>query len=156
MDISFLADRPEFINTLAPWVYEYWRPLLPQDTLAARIAKFQTHLNHQTLPIAWVAHDRSQVFGTAALRADDLPSHKNLSPWLGGVFVAPQFRRRGIGSALCSMVEQQAKHLHGVTTLYLFTLDKQHWYSSLGWSLFEPCRWCGQAGDILFKKLRAD
>lgn len=153
MNISFLADHPEFIETLAPWVAEHWRPILSQETAESRTAKFRTHLNHDTLPIAWVAHSGGQVFGTAALRVHDLPGHENITPWLGGVYVAPEFRNRGIGAALCSTVEQQAKALYGISTLYLFTLDRQAWYSNLGWGMFQPVTWCGRAGDVMFKEL---
>ena len=142
MNISFLADYPEFIETLALLVAEHWRPILTQETMASRAAKFRTHLNYDTLPIAWVAHSGAQVFGTASLRVHDLPDRDNLTPWLGGV-----------GAALCSAVEQQAKELLGISMLYLFTLDKQVWYGKLGWSMFEPCTWCGRAGDIMVKEL---
>jgi N-acetylglutamate synthase-like GNAT family acetyltransferase len=152
MKISFLADHPEFIETLAPLVAEHWRPILTQETMASRAAKFRAHLNYSTLPIAWVAHSGSQVFGTAALRVHDLPDRDNLTPWLGGVYVVPEFRNRGVGTALCSAVEEKAKEL-GISTLYLFTLDKQVWYGNLGWSMFEPCTWCGRAGDIMSKEL---
>ena len=103
--------------------------------------------------MAWVAHAGAQVFGTAALRVHDLPGHENITPWLGGVYVAPEFRNRGIGTALCATVEQQAKALFDISTLYLFTLDKQAWYENLGWSMFKPCLWCGRAGDIMSKEL---
>jgi N-acetylglutamate synthase-like GNAT family acetyltransferase len=153
MQISHLADHPQFIDTLAPWVWEHWRPLLTQDTLEDRAAKFQTHLNRDILPIAWVAHHGPQVLGTAALRVHDLPGREELTPWLGGVFVAPQYRRRGIGAALCKTVEHHAKEFFGIQTLYLFTLDQQAWYASLGWEMYEPCSWCGRAGDIMVKWL---
>jgi GNAT superfamily N-acetyltransferase len=153
MNISFLADHPEFIETLAPLVAEHWRPILTQETIESRTAKFRTHLNYDTPPIAWVAHSGAQVFGTAALRVHDLPDRDNLTPWLGGVYVIPEFRNRGIGAALCSAVEQKAKEILSISKLYLFTLDKQIWYGNLGWSMFEPCTWCGRAGDIMFKEL---
>jgi len=133
VEISYLADHPEFISALAPWMFEHWRPILAQETLEARTAKFQAHLNRSRLPIAWVAHSESQVFGTAALRVHDLPGREDLTPWLGGVYVAPQFRGRGIGTALCKAAEQKAKSLLETPTLYLFTLDKQEWYRNLGW-----------------------
>jgi GNAT superfamily N-acetyltransferase len=155
VEIDYLADCPEFIETLAPLVAEHWRPILVQDTVESRAAKLRDHLSHNNLPIAWVAHSGLQVFGTAALRVHDLPGHEHLTPWLGGVFVIPQFRHQGIGAALCSAVEKQAKNLHAVSTLYLFTLDKQAWYKNLGWSILEPCTWCGRPGDIMFKELYA-
>jgi hypothetical protein len=92
--ISYLADHPEFIETLAPWVYEHWRPILTEETLDSRVARLQSHLNRNELPIALVAHSGSNVYGMAALRVHDLPGREDLSPWLGGVFVAQSFRCR--------------------------------------------------------------
>mgnify|MGYP000966310126 CR=1 FL=1 len=154
MNISLLADHPEFIETLAPWVAKHWRPILTHTTAESCAAKFQTHLNSTMLPIAWVAHQGTKVCGTASLRVHDLPGREDLTPWLGGIYVASEFRNRGIGGALCAVAEQQAKSLFGVTTLYLFTLDRQDWYGKLGWRTFEPCTWCGRAGDIMLKELR--
>ncbi len=153
MKISLLADHPSFIQTLAPWLVEHWRLILPHDTIATRSEKFRTHMNYTSLPIAWVAHDGNNVFGTAALRVHDLPGHEHLTPWLGGVFVAPAYRQQGIGAALCAHVEQVAKNQLVISTLYLFTLDKQEWYGKLGWIRHEPCTWCGLAGDVMVKKI---
>lgn len=155
MEISYLADHPEFITTFAPWVFEHWRPILAQETLEAHTAKFQAHLNRSRLPIAWVAHSESRVFGTAALRVHDLPGREDLTPWLGEVYVAPQFRGRGIGTALCKAAEQKAESLLETPTHCLFTLDKQEWYRNLGWGMFEPCTWCNRQGDIMFQKIHA-
>ena len=151
MKISYLADHPEFIETLAPWVFEHWRPILTEETLDSRIARLQSHLNRNELPIALVAHSESDVYGTAALRFHDLPGREDLSPWLGGVFVAQPFRRRGIGAALCTAIEDMTIEQFNLNTLYLFTLDKQAWYQDRGWSFFEPCAWLGRAGDIMVK-----
>jgi len=67
--------------------------------------------------------------------------------------VAPPFRRQGTGAALCKTVEHHAKTLFNIETLYLFTLDQQRWYESLGWELLESCNWCGQSGDIMVKRV---
>ena len=150
--IGYLADHPEFIDTLAAWLLEQWRPILVHDTLASRVDKLRAHLNRETLPIAWVAHDGAQVLGTCALRRHDLPGREDLTPWLGGAFVASSFRHRGIGLALCETVEVAAAAL-GWDTLYLFTLDAQAWYRHHGWSALSPCTWCGRAGDIMVKRL---
>jgi N-acetylglutamate synthase-like GNAT family acetyltransferase len=94
------------------------------------------------------------VFGTAALRVQDFEGRENLTPWLGGLLVTAQFRRRGIGSALCRVVEEKARAL-GVQTLYLFTLDKQAWFAATGWIMSEPCSWRGHPGNIMKKQLYA-
>jgi GNAT superfamily N-acetyltransferase len=66
-------------------------------------------MNRDQLPIAWVAHANGQLIGTAALRVHDPEGREDLTPWLGGVFVASQCRHRGIGAALCATVEDAAR-----------------------------------------------
>src|SRR4029434_6756472 len=136
--LSHLVDYPEYIPQLAQWLFEEWDSILGERTLDARIKKLQAHLNRDKLPIAWVAHENGQVLGTAALRVHDLEGREDLTPWLGGGFVGPEVRRRGICAALCATVEDTARS-RGTQTLYLFTLDKQTWYSRLGWTALGPC-----------------
>lgn len=151
MRISYLADHPEFVDTLALWMYTYWRSIVSHETIESRIEKLKSHLNYDALPVAYVAHSGRQVCGTASLRLHDLPGRENLSPWLGGVFVAPGFQHCGIGTDLCTAVETKAKTMFGTQPLYLFTLDKQNWYSRLGWSCHSPCVWQGRDGIVMVK-----
>jgi GNAT superfamily N-acetyltransferase len=148
--ISYLADQPTLAERLVPGLVEHWEPVIPGYTAEARAAKFREHMNRDTLPIAWVAHDDSEVLGTAALRVCDLEGREDLTPWLGGVYVLPQFRRRGIASALCEVVEQKARDL-GVRSLYLFTLDQSRLYGRLGWAFLERMQWHGHEGEIMVK-----
>ena len=151
--INYLVERPEYIPQLAQWLFEQWGSILGEETPEARIKKLNAHMNRDQLPIAWVAHANGQLFGTAALRVHDLEGREDLTPWLGGVFVGAQFRRRGIGAALCVTVEEAAR-TRGIQTLYLFTLDKQAWYSRQGWTVLAPCVWHEQPGDIMSKGLQ--
>ena len=152
--ISYLVDYPEYIPQLAEWLLQQWQPILREETLATRVAKLKTHLNRDELPIAWVAHANGQIFGTAALRVHDLEGREDLTPWLGGVLVGAPFRRRGIGEALCATVEDEAR-AREIEILYLFTLDKEAWYSRLGWSAVEPCLWRERPGMIMSKQWQA-
>ena len=151
--ISYLVERPEYIPQLGQWLFEEWNTILGEKTPDLRIKKLQAHTNRDQLPIAWVAHENGRLLGTAALRVHDLEGREDLSPWLGGVFVGPQFRRRGVGNALCATVEDAARS-RGIETLYLFTLDKQAWYLRLGWTIFAPCVWHDRSCDIMCKQLQ--
>jgi len=151
--ISYLIDQPEYIPQLAQWLFEQWDAILGEGTPEARIRKLEAHLNRDQLPVAWVAHANGQLLGTASLRVHDLEGREDLTPWLGGVFVASQFRRRGIGAALCATVENAARS-RGIQTLYLFTLDKQAWYSRLGCKVLGPCLYHQRPGDIMSKQLQ--
>jgi GNAT superfamily N-acetyltransferase len=62
----------------------------------------------------------------------DMDTHPELSPWLGGVFVLPEYRRRGIGSALIRHSISQAGAL-GFSHLYLYTNGAERVYERLGW-----------------------
>ena len=151
--ISYLIDHPEYVPQLALWLFNQWDSILGEKSPETRIRKLQAHMNRDEMPIAWVAHADGQLFGTAALRVHDLEEREDLTPWLGGVFVGSDFRRRGIGTALCTSVEDAARS-RGVQTLYLFTLDKQAWYARLGWTLLSPCVWHERPGDIMCKQLQ--
>jgi predicted N-acetyltransferase YhbS len=58
-----------------------------------------------SLPLALVASTDGELLGMGALREHDLPSHEEFTPWLGGMFVLPQHRRKGVGAALCRALE---------------------------------------------------
>jgi len=150
MRISYLAERPELAAQLIPGLLENWAHIFPQQTAADRAAKFEAHLNYDELPIAWVAHDGDSALGTAALRKYDLEGREDLSPWLGGVFVLPGHRRRGIASALCRIVETKA-HERGVSRMYLFTHGQEALYERLGWATYEPMVWHGLQCTIMSK-----
>src|SRR5205085_10269672 len=153
VQISYLIEHSEYIPQLAQWLFKQWDSILGEETPDARIKKLKTHMNRDKLPIAWVAHANRQLLGIAALRVHDLEGREDLTPWLGGVFVGSNFRRQGIGTALCAAVEEEARSRQ-IQTLYLFTLDKQAWYARLGWTGLGPCLWQQRSGDIMCKQLR--
>src|SRR3982751_6161335 len=116
LQISYLIEYPHYIPQLAQWLFEQWKAILDEKTLEVRIKKLKAHMNRDQLPIAWVAHANGELLGTAALREHDLEAREDLTPWLGGVFVGSQFRRQGIGAALCTTVDEAARS-RGVETL---------------------------------------
>ena len=59
-----------------------------------RAERLRAHMNRHTLPIAWIAQEEEGAIGMAALRVHDLYGRDDLNPWLGGVYVRPEFRRR--------------------------------------------------------------
>jgi GNAT superfamily N-acetyltransferase len=152
VQIDLLADRPADIDVLVGPMVDFWRRVPSDDTIGARRERLRAHLNTNCLPIAWVAHDGEVVLGTAALRTTDLPGFDHLTPWLSGVFVFPEYQRRGIGTSLCRHVETFAETM-GHRTLYLFTLDQQVLYRRLGWRYLQKGTWMGIEADVMTKSL---
>jgi GNAT superfamily N-acetyltransferase len=68
------------------------------------------------------------------LAAEDLDSRRDLTPWLAGVFVLPEYRRRGHASALVRHVEGVARE-GGFGTLWLYTSSAAGLYARLGWAM---------------------
>ena len=108
-------------------------------------------MHTDSLPLALVASDNGELFGMGALREQDLPGYEEFTPWLCGMLVRPQHRRRGIGSALCHALEEKA-WLMGFPVLYLFTLDQQRLYARLGWQHLQSSSWLGHPVDIMIKR----
>jgi GNAT superfamily N-acetyltransferase len=73
-------------------------------------------------------------------QSDTSPPQKrdDLTPWLCGVYVVPEHRRRGIASELVRHAMQVAKRL-GVEALYLYaeTDAAEALYRSVGWQVLE-------------------
>jgi GNAT superfamily N-acetyltransferase len=152
VQIDLLANRPADIDVLVGPMFEFWRRVPSDDTIATRRERLRAHLNTTRLPMAWVAYEGQTVLGTAALRTADLPGFEHLTPWLSGVFVFPEHQRRGIGKALCRHVEAFAETM-GHKALYLFTLDQQALYKRLGWRYLEKGTWMGIEADVMTKSV---
>ncbi len=149
---QLLAEAPHLIPDLAGQLVMQWEPIFPDASIEYFSSKLSRHLNTCDLPIAWVAHADGKALGMASLRILDHENHPDLSPWLGGVYVAPVLREHGIGTRLCQIVEAKAADL-GFHSLYLFTLDKQEWYRKQGWRVLKSCTWLNYSGDIIMKNM---
>ncbi len=133
MNIHNLRDYPNHIPTLANWHYREWGQLNPARTIEKRIASMHECMNSDPVPSMFIAvDDDDNLAGSAALVAHDMDTHPELSPWLAAVYVAPEFRRRGIGSQLVRHVMSFARQ-HNLLPAYLFTPDQEALYARLGW-----------------------
>jgi len=149
MTIEYLADRPEFIPTLARWHHEEWAYVRSGDTVEARIVRLQGCCGRGRVPLTVIAVSDNELLGSASLIEHDMESRLELTPWLAGVFVAPQHRRKGIGATLVRRILDEAAALH-VSRFYLYTVDRAEFYANLGWSLLEQTAYRGKDVSIMF------
>ena len=127
-----LADHPEALPQLAAWHQAEWGFLHPGGTVVEVAEELRGHLGSAPIPTTFVALVDGEVVGSASLIEDDLPERPDLGPWLASLYVAPDYRRQGIGSDLAERVVEEAAKL-GLPTLYLFTFDREDYYARLGW-----------------------
>ncbi len=154
LQIAYLDEHVDSILSLATWHHETWHTVTPHLSVADRIAGFERRARRGSIPTGFVALIDSTVVGMACLVECDIDSHCHLTPWLATVLVAPAHRGKGIGSALSRRATQEASAL-GVSSLYLFTFDKQSFYARLGWSRLEDAQLAGLHGTIMLRILAA-
>ena len=65
-----------------------------------------------------------------------LAERPDLTPWLAGVFVVPEARRRGYAARLIAAVEQ-AGRAGSIPTLWLYTSSAERIYARAGWRTVE-------------------
>jgi predicted N-acetyltransferase YhbS len=135
MRIEPLADHPHLAPILARWHGAEWADLIPEWGPEAALAELLTHTNRDTIPITMVALDGDRLLGSVSLIVEDLAGWEHLTPWLASVFVAPDARSGGIGTALVTHATQLAARL-GVSRLHLFTEGQLAFYERLGWHAF--------------------
>jgi GNAT superfamily N-acetyltransferase len=154
MLIAYLVDHPEHLPTVARWAHGKWGHLPPARTVEQIEAGFRTRLNRDHIPLTLIALEGEQPLGTASIFVQDMSTRPELTPWMAAVFVAPEQRGRGIGSTLVQAIETQARAL-GIGRLYLFTPDKEHFYTRLGWSPVEWTEYRTERVLIMQKELAA-
>ncbi len=126
---------------------------MPELTVENLTDIFREHLNRDCIPLTLIALFDGQPAGTASIYVHDMDTRPDLSPWLAAVYVAPSYRKRGIGSALVKAVEGAAHKLR-IGRLYLFTPDQERFYARLGWSVLERVEYWNQTVVIMEKCMR--
>jgi predicted N-acetyltransferase YhbS len=95
-----LTERPTVIGTLVDWFASEWPEYARRRGRNGLQQDFEDALAAEPLPRVWLAvSDRTPV-GTVALRETSVCSHAVRSPWLAGLYVAPEMRGQGIGNLL--------------------------------------------------------
>lgn len=137
--IHDLRDRPQLLDPIAQAVWAaFWQH--KATPLAALQTGFRRHLAEGEVPFTLAAEAGDGAFaGTVSLIACDEPDYVaasgrvDLAPWLAALWVAPQFRKAGLGAALVAEIEQRAAAF-GIARLYLSALPPvQGFYEKRGW-----------------------
>ena len=147
-----LAERPEFIPVVARWHWDAWGHGDPTGSLEAWTEGLRKRSGRDAVPISWVALVDETPAGSVALVEHDMAIHRDLSPWLSGLFVLPEYRHRGIAGALVRHCEASARAL-GVGRLYLYTTTAETLYGQLGWTALSRERYGSDDVVIMAKDL---
>ena len=151
MKIEYLADHMGSVPLLANWHHEEFSYLNPQKTIEQRLTNLNNSAGYGGIPLTVVGMFGDAVVGCASLVHNDMDTHEELSPWLASVYVDPEYRGKGLGSALVERIVKEATESK-VKDLYLYTTDRESLYSRLGWQVYSREEFHGE--DVVVMKLR--
>lgn len=150
INMDSLSVCPQFIPTLAAYSYQQWLPVYEQQGLTYQDAlhSYAQRINTDALPMAAVATLDGELLGSGSLKLNDVTTRPDLGPWLGGMYVVPTWRGRGIGSLLLEHLLNEALRLK-LTELYLWTSSAESFYRKYGWHTHEHLGYCGYQGVVM-------
>ncbi|HEX3271470.1 MAG TPA: GNAT family N-acetyltransferase [Ktedonobacterales bacterium] len=136
MQIESIADHLDWVPLIAGWHWQEWGDIDPLGSLAQWTQGLYERTLRDQIPTTYVAVEQRQPVGSVTLVEHDMAIWLDLSPWLAGLYVQLQSRRRGVGSALVRHALQQVYYL-GFPALYLYTHPARPFYEHLGWEVLE-------------------
>lgn len=141
------------IALCAKWRLEAFGDVL-RASLEEEIKRLEDFVANGAQQVALVASCDGVPAGTCLLAPQELEPCHAVSPWLAGLYVAPHFRRQGIGGSLVRATEEQAR-LRGNRQIYLYSDDAVSYYEKLSWRIVEPTIWHGFPMALMTRDLQA-
>ncbi|HEY0068546.1 MAG TPA: GNAT family N-acetyltransferase [Chloroflexia bacterium] len=132
MHIEPIANHPHLIDTIARWHWDEWGHHDPGGSAESWAEGLRERTHRDRIPTTYVALDGDVPLGSATLVDNDMSTRPDLWPWLAGVYVRPESRGQGVGSALVLHTVRAAAGM-GVEKLYLYTGGARGFYEKLGW-----------------------
>lgn len=154
LDISVepLAAHPELLPLLRDWFESEWPDYYGPNGPGDAQRDLRTFANRGSLPVGVVAFHAGTVCGVAALKADSIPTPQFLAPWAAAGLVKPALRGQGIGAALLTALEQEARLL-GYDRIYCGTNTSESLLRRSGWQLLEQVTHDGENLGVYYKTL---
>jgi GNAT superfamily N-acetyltransferase len=129
-----------------------WRASALEVSFEQELTSLELFASDPTHGVALVAKANCVPIGTCLLIESEIEPNHDVSPWLTGLFVVPEHRRKGAGAALVRAIEDQARQRE-FSRLYLHTADAAGFYESLGWEVMERTNWKGVDTAVMIRDL---
>lgn len=171
--LTYLADYPALIPTIAQWLHQEWHTFYPTETEVQIAAELETHLNRDRIPLTIVALEPNSSqpipIGTISLmhgKTEAPPEYAELFPWLASLYVVPEKRGIGLGRLLMQRILQEANRLRQ-SQVYLWTEIQTNtatelrtktlmdWYIQQGWQAIAQTHFQQQPVQIMRYDLEA-
>jgi GNAT superfamily N-acetyltransferase len=151
IEIFVLGPSSPEISTCAKWRAETFGDVL-ETGVEAEKKSLEAFTSDQSGQVAVVAKLDGILAGMCLLVRSELEPCHPVSPWLAGLYVAPEHRRHGIGRMLVRSIEDQARQ-RGNYRLYLYTDSATRYYERLGWTGVDQVDWRGFSTTLMAREL---
>ena len=135
-EISNLNALPDLKSTVADRIWQAWWK--PHGHLFQVVTDFFDDLPEaRSIPFCLVAHDEGKYVGNVLGLVSDFEERPELSPWVGALWVEPEFRRQGVAAALVKAALDEVFALGHELAFLCATAEKRAMYQRQGWKLIE-------------------
>lgn len=138
ISVRHLFETPQHRPAVARWIYEAFWQGSDEFSPATFDGYLREAVDADRIPLSLLAFVEGRPAGTVNLVHDDVFERPGLHPWLAALYVIPEFRLAGVGSALVRSVSDHAVRL-GVPALYLGT-NIPKFYARFGASIVDRDR----------------
>ena len=89
MEIRLLKDYPDSVPLVAQWYCAEWKAIYEASGMSFENVKktVEERANTDKIPLAVVGLDAGRVIGTGCIKAHDMETRMDLTPWLAGIYV---------------------------------------------------------------------
>jgi GNAT superfamily N-acetyltransferase len=136
--VGLLADHPHLVAEVGLMRWREWgRAPEPTDP-SFWVSVTGDEAGRISLPVSWVAVDADgQAVGAVGLGTFDIEERRDRSPWVLGMIVHPERRRRGIGRLLLATLSDWASS-RGTLQVWVATGGAAvRFYNGCGWDTVE-------------------
>jgi GNAT superfamily N-acetyltransferase len=123
-----------------------------QTSFENELKSLELFASDQRHGVGLVAKADGEPIGTCLLVESEIEPSHDVSPWLAGLFVVPEHRRKGAGAVLVRAIEDQARR-RGSSRLHLYTTDADAFYARLGWLVHDRTNWKGRDAAFMIRDL---
>lgn len=145
--IRSLEERPNGAGLLAEWFMAEWPEYHRGKTLGDVSSMFRLRDTQRTL----IAEIDGEIVGTIAIRNSWSDAPEIQTPWLGGLFVKPAYRRQGIAHELVDAA-LEAVWAAGHPAVHIALREGVDGYAARGWQVIGTM----MTGDEAVTVLRHD
>ena len=134
--VTHIKHVPHLHQQAAEMSRVAWKLDFPEDTTQTYLDMFNVSGTYagRFVEVFAAINQANELLGLATLVDDDgLPGATEPGPWLAAVFVVPEARKLGVGSALIDHVVNRSREL-GYPEMFLYTDHQQQWYEKRGWT----------------------